>query len=209
MFKISRKQSSILAIVAGIQFIILTIVAMIIYPGGYSFWENFFSHLGHTVSYNNGQPSIPSYIIFASTCTITAILLIPFWCALTTMFRKTTLERYLSFIGTLLGLFSCPNLALLAILPGNLLFEPHIITTRLFFMSFAAAILIYSIAILLNKEYENYYAIIGFIISVIILLYVFIFLYNAAFQKLTVYLLIIWGAIQGAKLLKTKKVESF
>ena len=209
MFKISRKQSSILAIVAGIQFIILTIVAMLIYPGGYSFWDNFFSHLGHTVSYNNGQPSIPSYIIFASTCTITAILLIPFWCALTTMFRKTTLERYLSFIGTLLGLFSCPNLALLAILPGNLLFEPHIFTTRLFFMSFAAAILIYSIAIIFNREYENYYAIIGFIISVIILLYVFIFLYNAAFQKVTVYLLVIWGAIQGAKLFKTKKVESF
>lgn len=207
MFKLSKKHSSIFAIIAGIQFIILTILAMLIYPGGYSFWDNFFSHLGYTVSYNSGQPSIPSYIIFASTCTITAILLIPFWCALSSLFRKTTLERYLSFTGTLLGLLSCPNLALLAIFPGNVLFDPHIFTTRLFFILFASAILIYSITILLNREYENYYAVIGFTISIIILLYILVFLYNAAFQKVTVYLLIIWGAIQGIKLWRSTKIK--
>ncbi|MFX1499303.1 MAG: hypothetical protein ACFFBH_17435 [Promethearchaeota archaeon] len=203
MFKLSKKHTSILTIIAGVQFIIMTIIAMIIYPGGYSFWNNFFSHLGYTISYNNGQPSIPSYVIFASTCTITAILLIPFWCVLTSFFRQTTLERYLSFIGTLFGLLSCPNLALLAIFPGNLLFEPHIIVTRLFFMLFAAAMFTYSIAILINKDYENYYAIIGFGIGVIIVLYILIFLYNAALQKVTVYLLITWGAIQGIKLWKS------
>ena len=207
MFKIRKKYSSMLAIIAGTQFIILTIVAMLIYPGGYSFWDNFFSHLGYTVSVNNGQPSLPSYILFAITCTIAGVFLIPFWCTMNSMFRKTTLERYLGFLGTLLGLLASPNLALLAIFPGNLLFTPHIITTRLFFLLFASAMIIFSIAILYNKDYENYYAYIGFIIGIIILLYVMVFLFNAAFQKITIYLLILWGAIQGLKIWKTAEKE--
>jgi hypothetical membrane protein len=191
-----------LGIVGGIQFIIVTIIAMFFYPGGYSFFENFFSHLGFTKSANNGQPNTVSLILFIISMAIGAIFWIPFWLSLQTVFKDTKKSRYMSLLGAILGLISCPFLLLIALSPGNLVLELHLLVTRIFFLSFALAIMIFSIVILFNKEYENIFAYIGFTMAILLLLYMSIFLLNAAFQKITVYVLISWVIIQGYKLWK-------
>jgi len=188
-----------LGIVGCLQFIIISIIAMLYYPGGYSFWDNFFSHLGFTKSANNGQPNIISYILFITTMTIAAILWIPFWLSIRTLFTETKKTRYISWIGTIIGLSSCPFVVLIALTPGDIMRDQHILVTMLFFLLFASAIIVYSIAILLNKEYENFYAYAGFAMAVLLLLYMSIFLLNAAVQKITVYVLFSWIIIQGVK----------
>jgi len=199
---LSLKRISILCIIfAGIQFIIITILIMIIYPGGYSFWGNSFSQLGQTTA--NGQSNITGYILFATTCIITAFLTIPFWLTLRTVFKEKKLLIYLSWLGTILGLIAAPFLALLAIFPRDLLWDPHILSTRLFFIFYASAIVIYSIAIIFHKNYENIYALIGIVIAIFNLIYILILqfqIYGAAIQKIAVYATILWSDFQCLKL---------
>jgi hypothetical protein len=206
--KLSRKYCGLCGIIGGTQFIILTIIAMIIYPGGYIFWEHFFSNLGCIYAYEPGGilrgPNIPSRIIFVITCTTAAILIIPLLLGLNTLFKKTKIEKYLITIGTISGLIAAPNLSLLAIFASDVLHVPHVLTTQLFFIFYGVTIILFSLAILIDKDYENYYGYIGLIIAVFLLLYAFVFLYNAPFQKVTVYLTILWSAIQGIKLWKSK-----
>lgn len=188
-----------LGIIGCLQFIIITIIAMLFYPGGYSFWDNFFSHLGFTKSANNGQPNTISFMLFITTMTITAIFSIPFWLSIRTIFTETKKLRYTSWIGTIIGLTSCPFVILIALTPGDIMRAQHILVTMLFFLLFALAIIVYSIAILFNKEYENLYAYVGFAMAILLLLYMSIFLLNAAVQKITVYVLFSWIIIQGVK----------
>ena len=188
-----------LGIIGCLQFIIISIIAMLFYPGGYSFWDNFISHLGFTKSANNGQPNIISFILFITTMTIAAIFWIPFWLSIRTIFTETKKLRYTSWIGTVIGLSSCPFVILIALIPGDIMRNQHILVTMLFFLLFASAIIVYSIAILFNKEYENLYAYVGFAMAVLLLLYMSVFLLNAAVQKITVYVLFSWIIIQGVK----------
>ena len=189
-------------IIGCIQFIIITIIAMLFYPGGYSFWNNFFSHLGFTKSANNGQPNTISSLLFIITMILGGIFFIPFWLSIRTIFTETKRLRYTTWFGTILGLISCPLLAMVALIPGDIMRDQHLLVTMLFFFFFALGIIVYSIAMLFNKNYDNFYAYIGFAMAVLLLLYMSIFLLNAAVQKITVYVLFSWIIIQGIKVWK-------
>jgi len=191
-------------VIAVSQFIILSAVAMAIYPGGYSLFGNFFSQLGCTVSANNGEPCMPSRIIFMIACTITAVLDIPFMLALRTNFTQTKAEKYLSGTGAFFGIAASPFLFLLSIFPANLQFGPHILVTRLFFLLFGLAIIIYTPALILNKNHNKAMAFYGVLVAIAALIYIFLFIQNAAFQKFTVYFMISWVIVQGVYLWKRK-----
>lgn len=189
-------------IIGVIQFIVLTAIAMAIYPGGYSLFGNFFSQLGCTISSNNHLPSMPSRIIFIIACTLTAILNIPFMLALQTNFTQTKAQKFLSGIGTFLCIAASPFLALLSIFPANLQFGPHILVTRLFFLLFGLAIIIYTPALFLNKAHNKILAFYGVLVAISALLYIYLFIQNAAFQKFTIYFMISWIIVQGVYLWK-------
>jgi len=189
-----------LGILGGVQFIVITIVAMFFYPGGYSFFDNFFSDLGLTRSSSNGQQNIISFVLFIIAMTVAGIVWIPFWLSLRTVFTETKKSRYTSTLGTIIGLISCPFLVLIAYTPYDILLELHILAVQIFFLLFAFAIIIYSITILLDKDYASIYAYIGFAMAVLLILYTYVFPFNPAFQKVTVYVLISWVIIKGYKL---------
>ncbi|MHA2081840.1 MAG: hypothetical protein ACW99H_11915, partial [Candidatus Thorarchaeota archaeon] len=165
-----KRIGAYLGILGGIIFIVVTFIAMLTYPGGYSFLENSFSALGLTVI--NSTPSMLNYFLFVTACTGAAICLIPFLFAIRTLFTETTGLKVLSGLGTILGLAAAPNLSALAIFAGNEAPIIHGNTTRLFFILIMAGILCYSIAIVMNSEYKNIYAGIGFIVVIVCLLHI-------------------------------------
>ena len=202
-----KRTGAYLGIIGGIIFIVSTFIAMLTYPGGYNFIENSFSALGQTVI--NSTPSMLNYFLFVTACTGAAVCLIPFLFAIRTEFTETTGLKALSWLGTILGLASTPNLAALAIFAGNVFPDIHGNTTRLFFLLIMLGILFYSIAIVLNSEYENIFALIGFIVVVVCVFHLLgmfgiapAFFGAALWQKVSVYALVIWSAFQGYKLLK-------
>ena len=202
-----KRLSAFLGILGGIIFVIVTFIAMLTYPGGYSFFDNYFSELGLTVT--NGTPSLLNYALFIVACSSAALCLIPFLLAMQTVFTETKSLTALSWTGTIFGIAAAPNLAFLAIFAANIQIGLHGLTTLLFFFLITLGILVYSIAILLKKEYPNLYAIIGLAVVVICFLLIGAFFVpaieffgSALWQKVSVYALILWSAFQGYYLLK-------
>ena len=75
------------ALAACVQFVVLTAIAMPLYPGGsfadpsstrYSFFTNFFSELGMTVT-SGGRPNIPCTILFVIALTWAGLGLVVFF----------------------------------------------------------------------------------------------------------------------------------
>jgi len=202
-----KRIGAYLGILGGIIFVVVTFIAMLTYPGGYSFLEYSFSALGLTEI--NSIPSMLNYYLFVTACTGAAVCLVPFLFAMRTFFTDNTGQKVLSWLGTLLGLGAAPNLSALAIFAGNVFPDIHGNTTRLFFILIMLGILCYSIAILMKSEYENIYALIGFIVVVVCVLHIVgmfgvmtdLFA-TALWQKIAVYLLVLWSVFQGYKLLK-------
>ena len=191
-------------ILAGIQFVIITFAIMIPYPEGYSFLENSFSSLGLSVT--RGYPTPLNWLFFAIATTLAGGLSMPFWISIRTVLTETTSEKALSGLGTILGLIAGPCLAGVGIFAGNLFPELHGLSTILFFLLFSSAIVVYSIAILINKEYEPVYALIGIIVAIICYSYILVPGFgNNAMQKLAVYALVLYSVFQGYKLLNIFK----
>jgi len=202
-----KRTSAYLGIIGGVIFIIVTFIAMLTYPGGYSFIDYPFSWLGLTVT--NSTPSMLNYFLFVTACTSVAVCIVPFFLAMRTVFADTTLLKGLSLVGTILGLAAAPNLSALALFAADVFPAEHGITTLSFFLLITLGVLFYSVAIFLNSEYENLYGVIGFIVVVICFMYIGAFFSplfasfgTALWQKVSVYALILWSAFQGYYLLK-------
>jgi hypothetical protein len=202
-----KRLGAYLGIIGGIQFIIITAIIMLIYPPpGYNFFLNSFSSLGLTIT--NGVPTPHHHFLFALACTIAAACLIVFFLSLRTLFTNTTALIILSWIGTIFGIASAPFLSGLAIFAGDVFPSQHGTFTQLFFLLISTAIIIYTIAIFLNSDYGNLYALIGLVIAIFCYVYLAgIIIHDPligsnAMQKLAVYGLVLWSAFQGYKLLK-------
>ncbi len=196
-----------LGVVGVIQFIVLTIIAMFVYPGGYSFPHNFFSSLGMVHSANNHMLNTASRILFIIACTITAIMNIPFSLALRTNLKDSKAEKTIGWIGTILSIGSSPFLFLLSIYPADVhgYGYLHLQMTRIFFMLFGLAVIIYTIAFFINKKYNKVIACYGILVAIFALVYINAFMFNAVFQKFTIYLMIFWVIVQGGYLLKRER----
>jgi len=180
-----------------LQYLLLTFIAAFIYPGGYDYFGYNFSALGR-VNAINGDPNPVSSLLFLAACSITGILMIPFWIIIYSLFRKTTIEKILGLIGSLSGLLATPFLIGLGVYPSDTQSLEHDFFARCFFLAFAFAILLYSLAILFNQEYSNIYSIIGLMIFLLVIIYVFVPLYDFGplTQKVIVYSYIIWAFSQ-------------
>lgn len=186
-------------ILAGVSFVILTFVLMLIYPGGYSFLENSFSSLGLSVI--NGVDTPFNWFLFAVATTLSGVSSIPFWFTIRKVFTETGTLKVVSAIGTTLGSIAGICLCGVGIFAGDLYGLQHFWSTILFFLIFAVAIAVYSIGILMNPEYENVYALVGIIVCVICLIHIFLG-GGAPMQKVAVYSIIMYSVFQGYKLLK-------
>jgi hypothetical membrane protein len=171
---------------------------MLFFPEGYSFLDIPFSALGLSVIRGYETPLM--WLGFATATTAAGALSIPFWLSIRTVFTETKLLKWLSWIGTLLGVAAGPCLAGVGIFAGDLYPAQHGWSTLIFFFLFAIAIGVYSVAILLNSQYENVYSLVGFVVMALSLLYIFV-LGGAAMQKVAVYSLVLYSVFQGYKLL--------
>ena len=180
------------------QFLLLTFLAAMFYPGGYDYFGYYFSDLG-AVKARNGEPNLISRSLFSMALTIIAFTLIPFWLKIHRLFGESTGEKVLSLLGSTLGLLSSPFTVGVGFFPIDTQLESHFIVTLILVLLFALASLLYSIAIILNKNYPNYLGFISFILLAISFASFFTSQNNPALgaflQKISAYGYFIWTLI--------------
>lgn len=167
-YRLRRQQVFLWAAVACVQFVVLTLLAMLFYPGGtaidpatsgYSFFHNFFSELGLTETYG-GQPNTLSAILFVVAMTLAGGGLALFFVAFPQFFARSLTGRLFSGLGSLCGVLSGLCFIGVALTPANLFLEAHVWFVLWAFRLFALAVIPYIAAIFGERGYPNRYALV-------------------------------------------------
>lgn len=161
-----RKTVFQIVIAGSTAFVVLTAIAMLTYAGGtnanhqnagYSFFTNFFSDLGRTISYNE-KPNTSSMILFSGALIFAGLVLGLFFVAFTQFFTHTRWTRILSIMGSLLGVGSALCFIGVAFSPANLASAWHGQFVLWAFGLFPLAVICYIPVILKRDDYPNIYA---------------------------------------------------
>jgi hypothetical protein len=199
------------------QFVVLTLAAMLVYPGGtkfdpdapgYTFFHNFFSELGLTVT-EAGAPNPIAAPLFFIALTLAGLGLVLFFLVSPQFFWHTRLLRTFSVLGSLFGAISGLAYVGIAFTPANLFPGPHLQFVLLAFRAFLPAVLLYLLAILLNRDYPNRYALVYIIFAGLLAAYILLItrgpdldttqgvIIQATGQKIIVYAALVTIFIQG------------
>jgi hypothetical protein len=161
-----RKWPFEFGIFACIQFFVLTVIAMLAYPGRatagptmgrYSFFSNFFSTLGLTET-SSGEPNTVSMVLFVVALTTAGMGLIIFFVTMPQFFRQQRGLYALSWVGSVFGVISGISYIGVAFTPANLLRELHTDFVLLAFRAFLVVVAAYAVVIFLSRDYPNRYA---------------------------------------------------
>jgi hypothetical protein len=161
-------------------FIFLTLIAMLIYPGGnridptaqgYTFFYNFFSELGYTVTISGVTNPIAAPLFFVAL-TSAGLGMVLFFLVYLQFFWGQWYLKMLSVLGTVCGVVSGMAYVGIAFTPANLLPGPHVQFVLLAFRAFFPAVLFYMLAIFLNPDYPNRYAAVYLVFGVLLAAYI-------------------------------------
>jgi len=209
-------------IIAAIQFVLLTLIAMPLYAGGtgtdpsntgYSFFRNFFSSLGLIVA-PNGEPNTVSAILFFIALLFAGLSLVVYFIVEPQFFWHKRSLRILSILGSIVGVFTGLCFMGVAFTPADLFLDAHAWFVINAFRSFLVVVLFYTFAILLNRDYPNIYALVYIIFAVLLAAYIWLLfsgigsdtpegeMIQATGQKSIVYAAIICMLIQSYGSLK-------
>ena len=209
-------------ILAAILFVLLTLIAMPLYAGGtrtdpsnpgYSFFRNFFSSLGLILA-PNGEPNTVSAVLFFFALSVAGLGLVVYFIVEPQFFWHRRSIRILSILGSIVGVFTGLCFMGVAFTPADLFLEAHKWFVINAFRSFLVVVLFYTLAIFLNRDYPNVYAVVYMVYAVMLAAYIWLLFSGIGFdtpegemiqavgQKTIVYAAIICMLIQSYGSLK-------
>lgn len=168
-----------LVVAACVQFVVLTAVAMLFYPGGthtdpttsgYSFFRNFFSDLGLTRTHG-GWPNTVSATLFFIALTLAGSGLVLFFVAFPRFFAGSPLSKALSWLGSAFGVIAGLCFVGVAFTPANLYLSAHGQFVLRAFQAFPLAVIFYVAAILCQRNYPRRYALVFAVFAVLLIAY--------------------------------------
>ena len=167
---VSLNRLACVIILCGVlQFVVLTLLAATLYPGGFDFIRYHFSELVSAMA-RNGEHHTLSATLFSVTITTIALTLVPFWLITPSLFSQSKLKRALSKLGSVLGLLSTPFMIGVALTPMDLQLAHHYTMWLLFFPLFTTASLLYSIASLVQRKHLRHIGVFGLTLFVMVLI---------------------------------------
>jgi hypothetical protein len=161
-----RWQPFSLVMIGCALFVVLTAVAMFFYPGGtyadpsasrYSFFTNFFSELGLTVT-RRGEPNTISAILWFVAMAMAGAGLVLFFIAFRQFFSGSRQGSVLSGLGSVVGVFSGICFVGVAFTPADVFLGAHVRFVLWAFQAFPLAAILYAVAILREPAYPKRYA---------------------------------------------------
>ncbi len=213
-------------ILGGIQYVVVTIIAMLFYSGGsksnpanttYLWSENFLSDLGRMSTFTGESNIIPSYL-YCITLSITGISAICLFFLVWELYKRQNSHRILTSLMLFLGILAGGHLIGIAWSPSDTKPIPHGASVMGAFLFLFLALSLLMITIYRTSYYPNIYAHVLGIASFSLLGYLGLMFIvknpNIDFdgltlhvvgQKIVVYMLILSLSIQGLGLKKVWK----
>ncbi len=166
------------SIVAGTQFIVLTFVAMLLFSGtpragggdGYSFFRNFLSELGMTVTFD-GTPNMPSTVLFVIALSVAGLGLISYFTAAGLAYAGSRVARLTGVAGAGFGTLSGIAFIGIAWTPANLTLGVHGIFVNAAFIAFLIAVLLHLVATLTTPAADNRIAVVFGVFALLLAAY--------------------------------------
>jgi hypothetical protein len=147
-------------------FIILTLIAMLTYPGGsvddhftrgYSLTHSFLSNLG-MITALSGRSNWVSAILFFIALAMAGAALVIFFIIFRRLFQGTRIQKTLSLLGTILGILSGISFMGIAFAPADIARPVHILFVMWAFRLFPLAVLCYVPVLYMDRHYPKVYA---------------------------------------------------
>ena len=181
-----------IVVVIGLLFYLLITISMLLYPGGtkadphtqgYSFFMNFFSDLGHTVT-PSGQSNTASMVLFIIAMILAAIATGLFSLTFTQLFTLSPLTIWLSRLGALCGLIASICIIGVAVVPEDLSSWLHNFFIYAALVVFVAAYLFFFLAVVrtkgLPKRISWVYIALGMVLAVYTIISVWVTFFGPA-----------------------------
>lgn len=203
------------------QLVLLTLIAMLIYPGGYFgdpttprylFFQNFFSDLGRFEAHN-GDLNAVSRWLFTFALTTMGLAVVLFFVAVAGLFREERPARILSAVGSVIGVISGLGYVGVAWTPSDRLGAAHGTFVQVAFLAFFGAAVFYFLAILTGRRFPRLYALAYLVFIVLMTAYLWLLFFGpanvtiqATGQKIIVYIgiLAIFSQAYGARQLTAR-----
>jgi hypothetical protein len=218
-------------IIGPIQYIILTFIAMLFYPGGtlvdeyssgYLFFSNFFSDLGRTISLS-GEENIISYSIFTLTALFMGVAFLLYNVLMIWFFKESIDDKKITlkiiYLAALFGILSSLFLFGTVLAPWDIYEEGHLYFANFFNIFGVIASFFYIVGIFRHENYPNKYGYIYLILLGLAIIYSMILIsipkevnsetliFQASAQKLTQYWFLICFTSQAYSLYKLTNAE--
>jgi len=167
-------------------FFLLTIVAMLVYPGGtytdptttrYLFSLNFFSDLGRLETFL-GERNLIAMPLFVAALVTAAIGQVLYFRIKLSFFRSSAYR--LAFVGSIAGSLTGLGYLGVALTPWDILGPLHLHFVHFTFLSFMVAVICYTGAIFRNPIYPNFYAWVFLSFAVILGSYLWLLFFGPA-----------------------------
>jgi len=150
-------------VIGSALFVLLTFIAMFVYTGGsydhpaapgYSFTHNFFSDLGR-ITAHSGKPNWISAVLFFLALSIAGVSLVIFFILFERLFRHGHLQQLLCRVGSALGVLAGICFIGVAFAPADIALSIHGQFVIWAFRLFPLAVLFYTPAMFMDKQYPR------------------------------------------------------
>jgi hypothetical membrane protein len=167
-------------------FVLLTVAAMLAYPGGnfkeelttgYDFFHNFFSDLGR-IGVAGGRSNLVSAALFCLALTLAGLGLVGFFLAFRVFFLADRAGRILSAAGTVVGVSSGLCFVGIAWAPYDLFFDIHYQLVFWAFRTFLIAVAIYAYVIFRQNIYPRSHGWVFIVFTVFLAAYMLLLTYG-------------------------------
>lgn len=168
-----RQKVFLFGMIANLQFVILSLIAMVFYRGGFSYLTDPLCALGFT--HVAGESNIISCLIFNTSMFLVGVSVIFLFSTLLSFFSDDPIEKFFSSAGTIFAIFSGIAMCGVALTPADINFEAHVIFVPFTFFFVLFMVSFYIIPLVKNTRFPNRYSYVLLMYSVFLVITLILF----------------------------------